>query len=202
VTLNDPHQQIQLVSGNVILSPTFEGSGTIQNLQLDGATLTGANVVTGTLGINGGGLGSASPLTVAGGGVLNFNGAAVNIYSPLTNAGTINWSGSTLTVANNAAAYTGAIYNQAGGLFNLQSDQALSSSGYGFELFSNAGIVRKTAGLGTSTFGLAFTNTGTVDAQSGTIQFQSGRQYRGGLTTRLQARRFSLPAAVTPRPER
>jgi len=62
VTLNDRISKFKLVSGNVILSPTFEGIGTIQNLQLDGATLTGANVVTGTLGINGGGLGSASPL--------------------------------------------------------------------------------------------------------------------------------------------
>jgi hypothetical protein len=125
----------------------------------------------------------AIPVTVAGGGVLNFNGSAVTIYAPLTNAGTINWSGSTLNVYNNAAAYTGAIYNQSGGFFNLQSDQSLYSSGGGFELFSSAGTVRKTAGLGTSSFSLPFTNAGTVDAQSGTIHFGSGGNIGGTYNT-------------------
>ncbi|HXR06177.1 MAG TPA: hypothetical protein VN765_02540, partial [Candidatus Acidoferrum sp.] len=180
VTLNDKIAGFLLINGNVALSPAFEGSGAIQNLQLDGAYLTGANTVTGTLGLNGGGLASASPLTVALGGVLNFNGSAVTIYSPLTNAGTINWSGSTVTVANNAAAYTGAIYNQLGGLLLLQSDQALNSAGYGFELLSNAGTIRKTAGLGTSTFGLTFANTGVLDAQSGTIRIAGPYTQTGG----------------------
>ena len=174
VTLTDQIANFVLAAGNVALSPTFEGSGAIQNLQLDGATLTGTNTVTGTLGMDGGGLAVASPLTVATNGVLNFNGAAVTINSPLTNAGTVNWSGSTLVLANNASGHTGAIYNQPGGLFDLQSDQAVSSAGYNHEFFSNAGTVRKTAGLGISSFNIAFTNTGTVDAQSGTIQFGGG----------------------------
>jgi hypothetical protein len=106
VTLNDRITKFVLASGNVALSPTFQGSGTIQNLQLDGAYLTGTNRVTGTLGFNGGGMAAASPLTVAAGGVLNFNGAAVTLYAPLTNAGTINWSGSGVSVANNAALYS------------------------------------------------------------------------------------------------
>jgi hypothetical protein len=93
-----------------------------------------------------------------------------------------------VSVANNAAAYTGAFYNQAGGLLKLQSDQTLSSAGYGFELFSNAGTVRKTAGLGTSSFSLAFANVGTLDAQSGTIRIagpytQSGGTMNFGITS-------------------
>ena len=183
VTLNDRITKFILVNGNVALSPTFEGSGAIQNLQLDGAYLTGTNLVTGTLGFNGGGMASASPLTVTSTGVLDFNGGPVNIYASLTNAGTINWSGSTLTVYNNAGVYTGAIYNQPGGFFVLQSDQSLSSAGYGLEFFSNFGTVRKTAGLGTSYFNLLFTNAGTVDAQSGTIRFGAGGTIGGAYNT-------------------
>ena len=180
VTLSDRIAGFLLISGNVALTPGFQGSGAIQNLQLDGAYLTGANRVTGTLGFNGGGTASASPLTVAPGGVLNFNGASVNLYAPLTNNGTINWSGTTVSVANNAALYTGAIYNQPGAVFNLQSDQSLASAGYGFELLNNAGTIRKTAGLGASTFSLTFANTGTLDAQSGTIRIAGPYTQTGG----------------------
>ena len=185
VRLNDRITKFVLFSGNVLLSPTFETTGTIQNLQLDGAFLAGTNVVTGTLGINGGGLASVSPLTVAPGGVLNFNGAAASIYSPLTNSGTINWSGLGITVYNNNSptVYSGTIQNQPGGLFNMQNDQAVSSAQYGFETFRNAGTVRKSAGVGASSFNLPFTNTGTVDAETGTIQFAAGGTLGGTYNT-------------------
>jgi hypothetical protein len=183
VTLNDQIPNFLLNAGYVALSPTFQTNGAIHNLQLDGAYLIGTNTVTGTLGIDGGGINTASPLTVAPSGVLNFNGAAVNLYAPLTNNGIINWSGSTVTVNNNNAAYTGVFYNQAGAYLYLQSDQSLSSGDYGFESFSNAGIVRKTAGLGISTIALPCTNTGTVDAQSGMIHFTGGGNIGGTYNT-------------------
>jgi hypothetical protein len=187
VTLNDRITKFLLVSGNVALSPTFQGSGTIQNLQLDGAYLTGTNRVTGTLGFNGGGMASASPLTVTASGVLNFNGVGVNIYAPLTNAGTINWSGAGVSLANNLGIYTGSIYNQPGGILNLQNDQNCSSAGYGSEFFNNAGTVRKSAGLGVSTFSLPFTNSGAIDAQSGTIQFTGSGNLGGTYNTASDA---------------
>ena len=136
--------------------------------------------MVGTLGLNGGGIASASPLTVTPAGVLNLNGAAVNIYAPLTNVGTMNWSGGSITVYNNAALYTGVIYNQPGGLFVLQCDQTLFTAALGFELFNNAGTVRKTAGLGATTFNLAFANSGTLDAQSGTIGVAGPYTQTGG----------------------
>jgi hypothetical protein len=92
VTLLDRIPKFFLVNGNVALSPTFQGSGAIQNLQLNGASLTGTNRVTGTLGIDGGAIALASPLTVTASGALDFNGAGVNIYSPVTNLGTIYWA--------------------------------------------------------------------------------------------------------------
>ena len=173
VTLNERIPRFLLLSGYVMLSPTFEGTGAIQDLQLNGALLVGTNVVTGTLGMDGGGLGVASPLTVSSTGVLNFNGANVSINSPLTNSGTINWSGYAITINNNnnPAYYTGGIYNRSGGLFNIQNDQPLTSGGYGNEIFINAGILRKTAGLVNTSINVPFTNTGTIDAQSGTISF-------------------------------
>ncbi|HEV2437668.1 MAG TPA: hypothetical protein VG077_16865 [Verrucomicrobiae bacterium] len=180
VILNDRIANFLLSSGNVVLTPTFETNGTIQSLQLDGATLTGTNVVTGTLGIDGGGLGSASPLTVSASGVLNFNGGSAYIYAPLTNSGTINWSGGTLSVYNNANAYTGIINNQPSGLFNIECDQNLSTAALGFEAFVNTGTVRKTAGLGTTTCNVPFTNDGTLDAQSGIIQFTGPYAQTGG----------------------
>src|SRR5262245_19968654 len=111
VTLNDRIAGFPLISGNVTLAGNFQTNGTIQNLQLDGATLLGMNVVSGTLGMNGGSVAQASPLTVAPRAVLNFNGA-VSINAPLTNFGTVNWIGAGLTVNNNNAAYTGFIHNQ------------------------------------------------------------------------------------------
>ena len=75
---------------------------------------------------------------------------------------------------NNTPAYSGAIYNLAGGLFNLRTDQYLY--GYlGQEFVNNAGTVQKLGGTGTSTFyGVPLTNSGTVTAQQGTLYFQSG----------------------------
>jgi hypothetical protein len=72
------------------------------------------------------------------------------------------------------------IYNQTGGLFNFQCDQSLSSQGYGFEWFTNAGTIRKTAGRGTSTISVAFTNAGTLDVQSGIIQLPASYRQTGG----------------------
>jgi hypothetical protein len=174
VTLLDRITRFVLFSGNVALAPNFETNGMIQSLQLDGAYLIGTNTVSGTLGINSGGIGSTSPLTVNPGGTLNFNGGGPNIDSPLTNFGTIAWSGTTIFVNNNNGIYTGAVYNQPGALFNAQGDQSLFSGGYGFEFFKNAGTVRKSAGTGVTSFGIAFTNSGTIDAQTGFIRFTSG----------------------------
>ena len=160
-----------------------------------GGTLTGGLLADqGTFNWGGGTL--AVPVTVAAAGTLNVNGTAVILQGPLTNAGTIHWNGggSSITVYNNQAAYTGAIYNQAGALFDIQSDQSLFSAGYGFEVFQNAGTVRKSAGGGLTSVYVALTNTGLVDAQSGTIQFSGGGNIGGSSMTRLPV--LSWPPAM------
>ena len=184
VTINDMIANLLLISGNVALTPTFQTNGAIHNLRLDGATLTGTNVVSGTLTLNGGAMGTGSPLTVSNGGVLNLIGTSMNVFSPLTNAGTVNWTGGNIGVGNNGTSYTGAIYNQPGGLFLIQSDQSLFADAYGApEVFINAGTVRKIAGVSITTFGLGFTNSGLVDVQSGLLQLSGGGNIGGNYNT-------------------
>jgi len=119
--------------GTVTLGSGFQG-GTITNLTLAGASLSGNNTVSGLLNWSGGtmsgsllvagggtanwsGGGASGPVTIATNGVLNLiGGGSVTLYAPLTNAGTINWSNSiTWYVYNDNASYHGAIYNLANG---------------------------------------------------------------------------------------
>jgi len=187
-----------LVGGTVSLGPGFQG-GTITNLTLAGSTLSGTNEVSGTMNWTAGVLGG--PLTVVNGGLLNILGAStLYLYAPLTNAGTINWSNAAtlFLLNNNTPNYSGAIYNLAGGLFNLRTDQYLYGQ-YGQELFNNAGTVQKLGGTGTSTFyAVPLTNSGTVTAQQGTLSFQGGGTISGRLARR-RARRSILRWAVSRR---
>jgi hypothetical protein len=180
VILNSRINGLILASGNVVLSPAFQGSGTIQDLQLDGAILTGAHIVTGTLGFNGGGNASGAPLTIQPGGTLKLNGAAVQILAPLTNLGTILWTSGGLSIANNASSYTGTLYNGPNATFWMQCDQTFSSSGYGFESINNAGTFKKTAGLGQTSIGVALNNSGMLDIQAGTIRITGPYAQTGG----------------------
>jgi hypothetical protein len=114
-------------------------------------------------------------LTVATNGVLHISGSAEkDLYCPLTNSSTVSWSGTgVLRVLNYPGGnYFGAIYNQAGGLFDIQSDELLGNY-TGTEVFSNAGTVRKSAGSGTTSFYPRIINTGSVDVESGTLAFVS-----------------------------
>ena len=46
--VNDQITNLNLTGGNVILAATFQNHGAITNLTINGSTLTGSNVVTGT----------------------------------------------------------------------------------------------------------------------------------------------------------
>ena len=183
IVLTDQITNFSLDSGNVMLATNFQTTGAIQNLELDGAYLVGTNKVTGTLGMNGGGVPSGSSLTVAVGGILNFDGATVTLNGPLTNSGTVNWSSGNITINNNNAVLSGALHNLSGGLLLATCDQSVTSGGYGFEFCRNAGTIRKTAGLGLTTIGVTATNTGLVDAQSGIVRFSAGGTLGGTYNT-------------------
>jgi hypothetical protein len=163
---------------------SIQFTGPITSFDHTGASLIGTNTVTGTLNWMGGDI--QGPLTVAAGAVLNLGGTAdKEVYQPLTNWGTINWLSRGLSLANNNSSSRGAIYNQAGALFDVQCDQTLSTGGWGYEFIVNAGTFRKSAVTGTTQIQVRFDNSGTVEAAKGTISFSSG-SYTSAPTSNLR----------------
>ncbi len=175
--------------GNYTLSspPNFQGSGSVQlttvnltlnqftgALTLDGALLVGQNTVaaTGTINLNGSNLGSGASLTVLTNGVLNIN-SSITLAGAFTNQGTVNWLAGNVNINTNASGANGEIWNLAGGLFDIQSNQAVENS-TSPGTFHNAGLVRKRTATGGTSFDVFFDNSGTVDAQSGTVSFSDG----------------------------
>ena len=148
--LQNAPANLLLASGNLILGPAFQNSGGITNLTLNGVTLISTNTVTGTLNWAGGIV--SGLLTVAGGGVLNITGS-VNLYNVLTNAGTVTMSGAgNLTVYNNNSTYKGGVYNQAGALWDIQTNAYITCGiCAGDEFFNNAGTFANPAARAAST---------------------------------------------------
>ena len=104
----------------------------------------GINVLLDATGSAGGlTLETGSSLTVAGSGNSVGITGAVYLYGVLTNFGTITWSGT-----GNSQFISGRLYNLAGGLVDIQSDQNIS--GYSVSFINNEGTLRKSAGSGTT----------------------------------------------------
>lgn len=184
IELLDQIPNLELAGGTVVLLPSFQG-GTITNLTLAGATLAGANVVTGTLNCGP----ATGPLTGAPGGMVNwasgsFAGpvrvesnaslrlvgtATKSLNGTLTNLGTVQ-----LTGGGNLGVYAvngGRIENA--GRFEIRSTGDVP--GYNSPVFRNTGIVRKSAGNSTARTGVSgsqpvmFENSGVVDVVFGTL---------------------------------
>ena len=143
---------------------------------------TGPVTINGQFNWSGGTL-SGNPLTIASNGVMNVSGSGSKMLANvLTNAGTVNWvpSGGTFYVQNNNANVRGAIYNLAGALWDLQTDQNISCYYCGAaELFNNAGTLRKSGGTGTTTFLVGFYNSGVVSVLAGTLSLGGGGTVEG-----------------------
>ena len=125
---------VQITGGNVAVT------GTLTNLSLSNVNLSGLSNLVGTASLvncsfntsetigctihwAGGTLNGGSSLSVATNGVLNIEGT-VYLYGALTNAGTVYWQGGQINVAKNSGVnYTGEIWNQAGAVWDIQSDQ-------------------------------------------------------------------------------
>ncbi len=167
---------LQLTGGTVTVGTNFEG-GTITNLTLAGSTLTGNNTVGGTLVWTAGYIGG--PLTISSNGLLILSGSSAKyLQNLLTNFGTVTWTGlGYLYLYNNNASYRGSIYNQPGGLFQIQNDESLACACYGYEFFDNEGTVTKSVTSNTTTISVPFTNTGTLNVQSGLVSFTGNPSY-------------------------
>src|SRR5262249_35645333 len=130
-------------------SGTAQSTGT---LTLSGGALAGTDTltVTGAASWTGGemtgtdhtGIGAGVTLTTSGSSTLSFHGGRT-----LDNAGTVTWTGT-----GNLGTGEGAVWNnQAGALFDLQSDVAfINWYGGTAPQFTNAGTLRKSAGTGTA----------------------------------------------------
>ena len=146
---------------------------------LAGTVRVGASAL---LNWSGGYLAPGATLTLAADSTLNL-ADGITLAGLLSNQGTVNWLSGSLNLRNNSADYTGAIQNEAGGLWDIRCDQPVSYdwwSGYGF--FRNAGQLRKTAGAGTTSLNVSFDTSGVVHVQSGTLQFGGGGLLGGSLT--------------------
>jgi hypothetical protein len=125
------------------------------------------------------------PLTVATGGTLNFTGSGtISVTGVLTNNGAVNWLGGDIYLGG----ASGVLWNQVGGLFDIQCDQPLNDADHAFY---NAGLVRKSAGAGTNLVSVILMNTGRVEVRSGTIQLsgnytaQMSGQYLADVGTQI-----------------
>ncbi|MCX6921663.1 MAG: hypothetical protein NT154_00360, partial [Verrucomicrobia bacterium] len=115
--------------------------------------------------------------TVASGGTLNLTGSAniKDLSGVLTNAGRINYSGDQFRLRG------ARLYNLAGGVVDLQTDNALGWYN-GLEEIHNAGLIRKSGGSATTTIYPVLDNVGTVEAQSGTLSWADGGSLGGVFT--------------------
>ncbi len=192
----------QLLGGTVTLSPTFQTNGTIVRLDLNGATLAGANQVSGVLNFNSGNISGA--LTVNSNAVLNWNGgrfaqgssllvqsnALVNLLTgsekdlggPMTNYGSVELSGTGFYVMNNNSSYLGWITNL--GLWEILGDYPINNYyGNNYPVFGNGGVLRKAAGTGTSTLDLVVTNQATIEPLTGVLALKRGLTVAAGTIT-------------------
>ena len=161
---------------------TVIGVLTATNLQLVSGTLSGTNVLIGTLTWSGGNI--SGVLTIASNSVLNIVAGGGNEFDGLvlTNYGTVNWTNTTIYSHGPDNAQ---IYNY--GLWNAQSDDAFQGGfGGGSSLFDNFGTFLKSASTNTTSLdsALVFNNTGTVTVESGTLDINGGgTSSNGDLTT-------------------
>jgi len=183
------------INGFAVLSVgnfTINGTKTSTNTLENSGNLLGNNVINGALTWVGGVWNGASFVSIATNSTLYVAGGGENNDMPntvVTNNGTVQWVSGTIRIGGPSAT---TIYNN--GLWNMQSDQTMSDSGYGYNsgTFNNYGTFRKSGGAGTST-ATSIQNTvfnqlaGMIDVQNGTnglvLDFQSGGNFTGGYVT-------------------
>jgi hypothetical protein len=175
----------------ISITPNFQGPGPVQ---FNGASVL-LNNFAGNLTLNGDSVSG----TIATNGVLNIAGP-VTLYAALTNQGTVNWQAGEVDIFNNGVNYTGAIWNEAGALWDIQCDQLLRDI-YNDTEFHNAGVLQKDTTTGTTTFSIYLNNSGSVHAESGTIQFVGGSDLGGSFQADASGAIYfggSLTISITP----
>ncbi|HEV2327686.1 MAG TPA: hypothetical protein VGY56_02730 [Verrucomicrobiae bacterium] len=184
--LKDVIPNLGLTGGTVDLGPAFQG-GTITNLTIDGATLTGTNIVTGAFNWDNGTI-SGGPLTIAKNAVLNINGnTTLLLQSPLTNAGTVNFAGTGGLDIQYGGSTSGLVVNATGALWNIENDQSIYNNISPGAYFQNAGILEKSADTGITSIYIPVINSGSVTALQGTLDFYGGGPLAATFTANIGA---------------
>ena len=133
VTLFNAIPNFRLNSGYLFLTPTFDGSGTIQNLVISGDTLMGTNRVTRqhTHFYRRNHRRGRPTQCRQYGGNREFSQARelLLIDAPFTNFGVVNWTGGGSSLNTNLISLTGVFDTDTIGLVNIESDSDHMSSG-------------------------------------------------------------------------
>jgi hypothetical protein len=170
------------ISGGIVSVNTALTIGTSQ-VGLTGGVLTGAAplTVTSQLTWSGGNMtGTGSTTIVAKTGVLNVNSTNALLLDTrtLNLAGTGTWSGT----GNNFFMDDGSVFNvKAGATFTIANDQNVFYSGVGATpVINNAGTIVKSGTTGTTEFTQGpFNNAGNVMISSGTLEVAAGGNMSG-----------------------
>ena len=144
-------------------------------LLMRGGYIFGPSVLQGTLHWQGGGLSSLGSLTVAAGGVVNLGGAGGgrDITGALTNRGVFRWLDGGLGLYYQALNpnMQGGIWNEPGGVIDIQCDQSLASFPGLVGPLHNAGLLRKSGTAGTTYLQATLDNNGAIEARMGILSF-------------------------------
>ena len=177
---NDIDPALQLTGGNILLGPTFQNAGAINNLTLQGATLTGTNIVTGNLTLAGGYLSGA--LTINSNATLTLNPGTIYVENAaLTNFGTVVSSGSFEFYLENS---TPVFFVNNGLWLDLGYTYFENYYSSTATTFINNGVYRKQApGTYSYFYPVAVNNTGLFDVEAGTLYFEGGGALGGVYNT-------------------
>jgi hypothetical protein len=158
-----------LTGGTIQLGPNFQNTGTITNLTLDGATLTGVNGVSGTFVVNSGFL--LGQLTIQSTGQLQFNTPANKFLDTLNlvNQGTVAWNDGQLLNGGQPATVV-----SNGGQWLITGDNSINpySAQTNAPVWINSGLLSKAGGTGVSllnNFNFATQPSGVIQAGTGTL---------------------------------
>jgi len=111
-----------------------------------------------------------APQPLQAGDTLQINAGGNKIFSGVTftNLGQVDWNADPLFLQSDAR-----INNQ--GLWRINGDFTFINNGGAVPVFTNTGILRKTAGSSAAGIGgIAFVNSGIIDVLSGTLDFNGG----------------------------
>jgi hypothetical protein len=164
---------LKFLGGDVWITgtSTFQNSGAITNLTLDGAALRGSNTVTCTLTMNAGSI--VEKLTIATNGLFVISGTANKLLygTTIINQGTVSM-GDGVSVGT-----FGKIINS--GLWQITGDYSVSPGDNNYITWTNMGILRKTS---VGALGYSQVDANFVNMSNGVVESLAGRLILNGGT--------------------